>query len=277
MTNERRIRVGCQRWAAPEWVTTAAGETVLYPRGTKPEEMLPLYSKIFDTVEVDAALYGVPSVENLNNWYKQTPKDFIFSLKLPPEITHEKGLGAASFPVLDQFCSSIRILKEKLGPVLIQLPASFEPTRENAENLRKFLAILPRDLRFAIEFRDSRWLTDRTLAELEENRAALCLVEGKWIAREKFYDLIGRPMADFSYIRFMGRRDTVDSAQRHHNRDLNLKTWKTEIDKIKAGEIYIYFNKYYEGLAPASAQKLKKLLGLPVADPAGLEVQGSLF
>jgi uncharacterized protein YecE (DUF72 family) len=41
--------------------------------------------------------------------------------------------------------------------------------------------------------------------------------------------------------------------------------------------VYAYFSNFYEGHAPASANKLKRLLGQPVVEAADLEDQPSLF
>lgn len=137
--------------------TKADGETVFYPRGTKSNEMLAHYAKIFETVEVDSTFYAIPATSAVENWYKRTPEKFTFSLKMPQEITHEYGLREPSFPILEEFCERVLMLKEKLGAVLIQMPPNFEASKENAQTLREFLSELPRNIRFAIEFRNREW------------------------------------------------------------------------------------------------------------------------
>ena len=156
----------------------------LFPRGTKSNEMLQLYSQMFETIEVDSTFYAIPSAATLEGWYKKTPENFTFSLKLPQEITHMHELREKSFPVVETFCERILELKEKLATVLIQMPPNFEGNKENAQNLRKFLAMLPKKIRFAIEFRHRDWLIDWTFQELEKNKVALCFCEGSWIPRD---------------------------------------------------------------------------------------------
>ncbi|HEY0657460.1 MAG TPA: DUF72 domain-containing protein [Pyrinomonadaceae bacterium] len=272
-----KIAVGCQGWNYADWITKAGDETVFYPRGTKPNEMLALYSEIFDTVEVDSTFYAVPPSSTVENWYKKTPENFTFSLKMPQEITHEHLLRESSFPVVTEFCERILLLKEKLGVVLIQLPPHFEASKENALALKNFLAWLPQDIRFAVEFRHRDWLVDWTFEELEKNSVALCLVEGSWIPREMMFEAIGKLENDAAYIRFMGERDLVRFDKIYRQGDVNLQIWKGEIKKLKAKDIYAYFSNYYEGHAPSSAGKLKKLLGKKVVDVESLENQGSLF
>lgn len=275
--HKSKIAVGCQGWNYDDWTTRAGGDTVFFPRGTRPPEMLALYAEIFETIEVDSTFYAIPPSSTVENWYKKTPANFTFSLKMPQEITHEHALRASSFVIADEFCERIKDLKEKLGVVLIQLAPQFEATKENALNLRKFLTRLPRGIRFAVEFRERNWLIDWTFEELEKNKVALALVEGNWIPRELMFGAIEKLKTDFSYVRFMGERDLTSFDKIYRDMDTNLQIWKEEIEKIKAKEIFVYFSNFYEGHAPESANKLKKLFGQKITQASDLENQGSLF
>jgi len=272
-----KSKIGCQGWNYADWVTKAGDETVFYPRGTRPNEMLALYAEIYDTVEVDSTFYAIPPAATIENWYKKTPENFTFSLKMPQEITHEHLLRESSFPIITEFCERILLLKEKLAVVLIQLPPHFEANKENAAALKSFLAWLPQDICFSIEFRHRDWLIDWTFEELKQKTVALCLVEGSWIPREMIFGAIEKLQNDFAYIRFMGERDLVRFDKIYRYADVNLQIWKGEIERIKAKDIYIYFSNFYEGHAPESAGKLKRLFGQKTPDVKSLENQGSLF
>ena len=272
-----KSKIGCQGWNYDDWTSVAGGDFIFYPRGTRSNEMLALYAEIFDTIEVDSTFYAIPPLSTVENWYKKTPENFTFSLKLPQEITHTHALRKTSFPVLDEFCERVKELKEKLAVVLIQMPPQFGASKENAQNLREFLAQLPKEIRFAIEFRERGWLIEWTFEELEKNKVALALVEGSWISRELMFQAIGKFENDFAYIRFMGERDLLHFDKIYRREDTNLQIWKDEIEKLKAKEIYIYFSNFYEGHAPASANKLKKLLRQKTIEASSLENQASLF
>jgi len=272
-----KITIGCQGWNYDDWTTKADGETVFYPRGTRLDQMLETYAKIFDTIEVDSTFYAIPASSAVENWYRKTSETFSFSLKLPQEITHEYGLREPSFPLLNEFCERVLLLKEKLGVVLIQLPPNFEASKENAQALRDFLAELPGKIRFAIEFRNRQWLVDWTFEELEKNKVALCLVEGSWIPRELMFEAIQKKTADFAYVRFMGERDLTSFDKIRRPQDANLQMWKEEIERTKAKDIYIYFSNFYEGHAPASVNKLKESFGQKTIEASSLETQKSLF
>ncbi len=277
INTKSKIQIGCQGWNYDDWTTKAAGATVFYPRGTKSNEMLETYAKVFDTVEVDSTFYAIPASSAVENWYRKTPKNFTFSLKLPREITHEHHLQSTAFHILEEFCERILLLKEKLGVVLIQLPPQFDATKENAQSLRDFLARLPRGIRFAVEFRNREWLIDWTFEELKENSVALCLVEGSWIPRAMIFEAMAKKTADFAYVRFMGERDLLKFDKVYRAQDANLEMWKAEIRRIKAKDVFVYFSNFYEGHAPTSVNKLKKLFGQKTVEASSLEKQKSLF
>ena len=113
--------------------------------------------------------------------------------------------------------------------------------------------------------------------ELEKNKVALCLVEGKWIPREVMLEAIARPTADFSYLRFMGERDLTSFEKVVRPQDTNLEIWHTELSKLKTAHNFIYFSNFYEGHAPESARKLMKLFGQDIIETESLENQGTLF
>jgi len=273
--------IGCQGWNYEDWVTgPAADETVFYPRGTRPAGMLNLYTRAYDTVEVDSTFYATPSAATVDGWYKRTPPRFTFALKLPQQITHEFGLRKGGYEPLAEFCEHARLLHDKLAAVLIQLPPQFEATPENLRALEFFLPRLPRDLPFTVEFRHPGWITDETLTLLNEYRVPVALVEGQWIARRALFRTVEATAADFAYIRFMGARDLTRFDRIQRPQDANLQLWHEAVTRLcarRVPHVYAYFSNYYEGHAPASANKLKRLLQQPTLDAAELENQPSLF
>jgi uncharacterized protein YecE (DUF72 family) len=273
----KRIRIGCQSWGYDDWITPAGGDVIFYPTGTRRTEMLDFYSRVFDTIEVDATLYGIPADTTFEKWYRETPGGFVFSLKFPREVTHDRGLASDSLPMAAEFTERVRILGDKLGMLLIQLPPSFDASRESAGNLREFLASLPRDLRFAVEFRHRDWFVDWTFGELLQNSVSLALVEGPWLPRELMFASASRVPANSVYVRIMGERDLDKFDRVYRHRDKILAKWAAELNKLAASEIYIYCDNYFEGFAPATAGKLQQMLGLPVSRAKEHQQQQSLF
>lgn len=279
-----RVQVGCQGWNYEDWVTPpAAARPVFYPTGTRAEHMLEAYARAFDTVEVDSTFYAAPSDSTYDAWARRVPEGFTFALKLPQKITHEEALrGGAARAGLEEFCRGARRLGEKLAAVLVQLPPQFEATRENLRALSEFLPLLPADIRFAVEFRDPFWFEEELLVPLSLQRnVSLALVEGPWVTRERVWRAAAALLdtSDQAYVRWMGARDLTRFDEVVRPRDLNLDKWAAALERLRGRvpAVYAYFSNYYEGHAPASANKLKRLLGEPIVTPDELEDQPSLF
>lgn len=264
------IHIGTQGWNYDGWIGP------LYPAGTSKKEMLTLYAKVFDTVEIDSTFYAIPAAHSVRGWYDRTPPGFTFSVKLPSEITHKNRLRDSNEYLL-LFVERMLLLKEKLGCVLIQLPPDFSPAERDA--LNPFLELLPRELKFAIEFRDAGWLTEETLSTLSEHGVALTLTDSKWINRKLSRRLAESPTAPFAYVRWLGPRELTDFSRVQIDRTAELNQWSETFQVLsqKAQTVFGYFNNHFQGHSPASCNEFKRMLGLPVVSPATLVIQPTLF
>lgn len=266
-----RIRLGTQGWNYDAWVGP------FYPSGTRAADYLTVFSRAFDTVEVDSTFYAVPAAKTVRGWYERTPSGFTFALKLPQEITHERRLRDADDVAL-LFYDRARELGEKLGPILIQLGPDFGPSELPA--LANLLPKLPDDIRFAVEFRQRGWINDGVLALLAEHRVALALSDARWIPRKQMLALAARPTTDFAYVRWMGPdRDIVDYSRIQVDRSRELEAWAGVLGPLARMKVkvYGYVNNHFAGHSPESARELQRRLGLSVVDPSMLGEQMSLF
>jgi uncharacterized protein YecE (DUF72 family) len=268
------IHIGTQGWNYPAWVGP------LYPPGTRPAEYLTTYARAFRAVEVDSTFYAIPDAKAVRAWKKRTPANFTFALKMPREVTHERRLRDAG-GVVQEFLDRARELDTKLGPILLQMSPDFAP--EEIASLEDFLPSLPRDLRFAVELRQSRWtrgeVVTRLLSLLDAHGVALALHDGRWTPRETMLDLAGRPTADFLYIRWLGPdREITDYSRTQFDRSAELRAWSDVLRNVaNTKEIFGFFNNHFAGHSPASAREMQRLLGQEPIDPATLRAQGSLF
>ena len=266
-----KLRLGTCGWNYDAWVGP------FYPAKTRAVDFLAMYSRAFDTVEVDSTFYAIPSEKTVRGWAARTGDEFQFALKLPQEITHELRLRGAE-DLCRRFFDVARELGKKLGPVLIQLGPEFGPSELPA--LAAFLPTLPPDIKFAIEFRQKGWINDGVIALLAEHHVALTLVDGKWIPRRTMEMLAERPTADFAYVRLMGPdRDIVDYSRIQVDRTKELDAW-ARIMSILAPNVsytYTYVNNHFAGHSPATIRMLQGILGLPTVDPARLGEQLTLF
>lgn len=268
------ILIGTQGWNYAAWVGP------FYPRGTRPAEFLPMYTRAFRGVEVDSTFYAIPDAKAVRAWAERTPPDFVFALKMPRAITHERRLREAA-DVLGEFLDRARELGAKLGPILLQMGPDFAPDELPA--IERFLPALPRDLRFAIEVRQSAWMygavLPRLLDLLAHHGVALALSDGRWIRRKTMLELAERPTADFLYVRWMGPdRAITDYSHIQFDRSEEMRAWAEVLKRAAhTKEIYGFFNNHFAGHSPASAREMQRLLGQQPVDPESLRGQRSLF
>src|SRR5262249_21377686 len=147
--------LGTQGWSYDDWKGT------FFPPGSKQEDRLPFYASVFDTVELDTTFYHAPRPSIARSWARHTPAGFRFGAKVPREITHDALLRKGG-PLLTEFARAMGPLGEKLGPLLVQMPAEFTRTDEHVAEVRRFLTDAPEGLQLAIEFRHESWHVEPT-------------------------------------------------------------------------------------------------------------------
>jgi uncharacterized protein YecE (DUF72 family) len=242
-----------------------------YPAGMKQSQFLTYYSQRFNALEMDSTFYAVPPPETVERWTAVTDADFIICPKTPRSITHELRAGSAVEPML-AFLEVMRRLGGQLGPVLIQFPPDF--TSGAMARLTEFLAALPTDLRYAVEFRHTSWDNPETAQMLASRRVA-------WVMADYIHmpQRIIQRTADFLYLRFLGRHGQFPSKDREQvDKTAVLQQWYEQINEHD-GEItavYAFFNDDYAGFAPATANKFKQIVGLASEEIRPIQ-QGRLF
>ena len=235
-----------------------------YPPNLKPSQFLQFYSQVFSSVEINTTFYGIPRPSTVETWARVTPDDFVFTAKMPKEITHEHRL-TNSLRALYEFLGVMSRLAEKLGPILIQLP----PTVHSGyrKPLEELLAALPPDQQFAVEFRDDSWIRQDTFELLRHHRVAWCITD------TDLMPAVPETTADFAYIRWIGNRRMrarMDKGKVNRSRDLQL--WANTIRELTegVGRIYGFFNDDYSGHSPSDVNQLKELLSIEKVEPSSL-------
>jgi uncharacterized protein YecE (DUF72 family) len=236
------IRIGTSGWHYKHW----AGR--FYPETFPASKMLEWYQQRFDTVEINNSFYHLPSEAALELWRCSTPADFLFAAKGSRFLTHMKKLKDAGAGI-GNFFARVDLLREKLGPVLFQLPPNFGV---NYDRLASFLEALPPAHRYAFEFRDPTWHTPEILALLRARNAAWCVyhLEG--------YESPIEITADIAYIRLHGPGGKYQGSYD----DAALRKWAGRIKdwrrQLKA--IYCYFDNDDSGYAPQNALRLREMV-----------------
>lgn len=285
-----RIRIGTSGWSYPGW------NDRFYPKGLPRRLVLAHLASRLDSVEINGSFYSLQTPASYRKWYAETPRDFLFALKGSRFITHNKKLSDVVVPLANFFASGVLLLKEKLGPIVWQLPAN---ARFDAERLATFFAQLPSDLgsaarlarghdarvtdrchthttrperriRHALEVRGPSFFVPELVRLARQHRIALVVSDAASWPR------IEEVTADFVYIRLHGRLRTYASA--YSSRELSR--WATRVQAWAAGgeptdarritsmtpphkrrrDVYIYFDNDYEANAPNDALRLAALL-----------------
>ena len=255
-------------------------------------DYLAFYAEHFHTVEVDSTFYACPTARTVSNWAARTPEGFIFSVKVPQTITHEKVLLDCDAEFAE-FVDTMSILGPKLGPMVFQFPF-FDKWKINdrhafTDRLIPFLKKLPAAYKFAIEIRNKNWLDAEFAGALRDHRVALVLQDLSYMpgpseVAEKFDPIT----TDWTYIRWLGDRKDIEKLTTTWDktvvdRTTELSSWVDFCYQIrKRGVlIYAYANNHYAGHAPATIARFIELWsgkGLPeLARPPRVRQQTSLF
>jgi len=235
------IYVGTSGWNYQHW------RGVFYPPDIKDANMLGYLSGRLPTVEVNSSFYHLPRETSITHWRDTVPGNFKFSLKASRFITHIKRLADAEEPV-NTFLSLARGLGDKLGPILFQLPPGF---KLDIARLAAFINILPKEFRYAFEFRNPAWQTEEVYELLEKNNMAFCI-----------FDLGGlfspvKVTADFAYLRLHG----PEVAYCGKYTDAFLSEWSGTFLRWSGDKfVYCYFDNDMLGYAAENALTLNKMV-----------------
>jgi uncharacterized protein YecE (DUF72 family) len=234
--------IGCSGWHYEHW------RGLHYPKELPKPKWLSFYARQFDTVELNNSFYRLPSEKAFNTWQESTPDDFVFAVKVSRFITHVKRLKSLGSAV-ENFLSRADLLKEKLGPLLYQLPPSMG---RNDEVLKNFLSTLPSKYQHVIEFRHESWIDEAVFDILRRHNVGLCV-----------FDMpgFGCPLvatSHFAYVRLHGSEGLYSSSYS----DEELAQWAQRIARLShdVRVSYIYFNNDAEAFAIENAMTLRSLL-----------------
>ena len=296
MVNRMDLRIGISGWAYAGW------HDGFYPPGLARRRELEYASRRLNSVEINGTFYSLQRPSSFRRWYDETPPGFLFAVKGSRFITHMKKLRDVETPLANFFASGVLLLREKLGPILWQLPPNLAFARDR---VARFLALLPRTTTAAARLarRHDHRLAGRDWTRTDRDRAIrhafevrhesfLCAAFADLLhqhgAALVFADAAGQHpyaeqlTADFVYIRLHG----AEAVYASRYTDAQLDWWAARIRAWQAGReprdarridgaprparrrrhVYVYFDNDAHGHAPFDALRLAGRLG--VAAPA---------
>jgi uncharacterized protein YecE (DUF72 family) len=230
-----RIYIGTSGFSYAPWRGS------FYPEKLPAAKMLAYYAERLDTVEINNTFYRMPAPAQLEKWAAETPPTFRFVLKSPRQITHIKKLADVA-ESLTRLREAAGALGERLGPVLFQLPPFM---KKDVSRLQAFVAVLPPDLRAAVEFRHESWFAPDVYEALRARDVALCLAESEELATPV------EETSSWGYLR-LRRQDYDDDA---------LAAWAARLKARSWHSAYVFFKHEDEGVGPKLAAKLRALVG----------------
>lgn len=254
---------------------TASGwEGSFYPPGMRLKEYLRHYAGQFQTVEIDSTFYGTPSPSTVTGWNEKTPQDFIFAVKVPQVITHEKVLVGCE-PEFDEFIERMHLLGDKLGPMLLQFPKFDKWVLKSSDEFRgRLQSFFKRasDLnagRFAVEVRNKDWLDARLTDLLRDHNVALALTDTSFMSRPwEIKGTVDLVTADFAYVRWLGNRKGIEEQTTTWDKTVidrqdDLKSWVVVLRRLvedkRIRKIFAFANNHYAGHAPATVKQFWEL------------------
>lgn len=299
------IRIGISGWRYAGW------RGVFYPRGLAQRRELEFASRVLATIEINGSFYSLQRPESWDAWYRATPPDFVFAVKGSRYVTHMLKLRGVERALANFFASGLLGLREKLGPLLWQLPPNLG---FDAERVGAFLALLPRDteaalalarrrdarmtgrarlpidakrpLRHALEVRHPSFADPAFVALLRRHGVALVVADtaGRWPYCEDV-------TADFVYVRLHGEKQLYASgydAAAIERWAARIRAWSeggepADAARIsprpprrrRARDVYVYFDNDAKVWAPFDAQRLAARLGLREATAKRLRRRAS--
>ena len=146
------VYVGCAKWNKTDLKN-------FYPRGIKDE--LTYYSRQFNSIELNATFYSMPSRDQVITWRNKAPDGFCFFPKVTQSISHMRRLNDVQF-LTDEYCDNISNFEDKLGMVFLQLHANFK--YKNFDRLVSFVENFPKSIPLAVELRNTEWFNDSAIS-----------------------------------------------------------------------------------------------------------------
>ncbi len=230
--------IGCSGFHYRDW------KGPFYPEDLPQKKWFDYYCEHFKTLELNVTFYRFPQLSFLQNWYQKAPADFRFSVKAPKAITHFKQFHDSARMISDFYQTINDGLREKLGPVLFQMPPKFS---YDEERLERIIKNLNPSLNNIAEFRHVSWWREDVYQALAENNITFC--------GQSYPGLPGDVIKNTPsvYYRFHGvpnlyrSRYSIGFLQ-------NVVNAVKENPKIKQG--WFYFNNDYDAIGVINAKEM---------------------
>jgi uncharacterized protein YecE (DUF72 family) len=242
------LYIGTSGWSYKHW------SEIFYPKDIKPDKYLEFYITKFTCVELNSSFYNLPLNTTVTGWMNRTPDTFKFCPKLSRFITHQMQLVNIE-GALQKYFDVFEGMKERLGPVLIQLPPGLSYDKSLIINFFDIIKEKYRHYRFAVEARNKSWINDSFLDLLSQHGIAFVIADSG--NRFPYYETV---TAGFVYLRFHGPEQLYASDYSENDLKLYAEKIINWLDEDK--EVWVFFNNDYHGYAIKNAGRLREIINL---------------
>ncbi len=276
---QRKVSIGTCSWKYPSW------EALVYEHGSS-ESYLSQYARRYRTVEVDQWYWSLgktsvalPEPEVVATYERETDEGFRFTIKAPNALTSPfayRSKSEANAWFLDtelfyRFLESLAPLLKKTALVILQFPYLNKSAVRDREHfmtsLANFARLLPDSVPVAIEIRNPAWIDDAWFAFLTECALAPVILSGYWMGAfiPTLKSALGAGFEQLC-IRLHGEDRAAIEEASAQNWSTIIKAKDAELHALVAlikdrdEEIYLNVNNHYEGSAPLTIEKIKRLL-----------------
>ncbi len=187
-----KIHIGTSGWSYKNW------PDFFYPKDMKSADWLTFYATVFDATEINSSFYHLPREKTVLNWVSKVPKDFKLCPKISQYLTHIKKLQEPEEP-LQRFFGVFDLIKERVGPVLVQLPPSLKFDKAVATRFFELLKNIYSEYDFVLEVRHASWLEQEAIDILSAYNIGF-VISQSWV-NFPYAELI---TAKTIYVRFHG-------------------------------------------------------------------------
>lgn len=229
-----QLHVGTSGYGYKEWKGS------FYPAKIAAREMLRFYGERLNTVEINYTFHHMPTERIIMPWAQQVPDDFRFVFKAPQVMTHVKRLKDVDEEAA-YFFTTVALLGDKLGGVLLQFPASL---RANLPRLEAFLRLIPATIPCAFEFRSPTWLEAGVAGVLHEHGYSLCTADSD-------EQPAAEPLANAAWGYLRLRRAVYTEA--------DLARWLTQVQAQPWERAFVFFKHEDEAAGPVLALRFREL------------------
>ena len=282
------LRLGTCSWKYDTWVG-------LVYSGSKSKDYLSEYSKKFNTVEIDQWFWSLfppakvvlPNKSLVEEYKNSVPEDFLFTIKVPNSITlthfyknsKEDELRANPFflsaDLFKEFLNSITPLKNQIGCLIFQFEylnkQKMKSLSEFQFKFAEFCKQLDKKIPpIGIEIRNPNYLNEKYFSFLAELKIVPVFLEGYYMPPiTEVYNKFKKHINQLAVIRLHGpdRKGIEKIAndnwnQIYINRDREISSIVKMIKELQNNEVdlFVNVNNHFEGSAPLTIEKIKKLI-----------------